>query len=203
VARRAVQNSDMSETIWLPSLVLALHQNRHAPYSRYVQMATVRANGRPANRTLVFRGFLHDSPRLTFVTDERTAKVGDLERLPWAEICWYFPVTHEQFRISGPTTLVRDGTGEPALQLDRRDSWRELAEAVRVNFTWPAPGEPREEGVPFPTAHTDPETPPAHFCLLVLDPHEVDLLEINGNPQNRWVYRLNETGRWSGVEVNP
>ncbi len=82
-----------------------------------VQMATVRANGRPANRTLVFRGFLHDSPRLTFVTDERSAKVGDLERLPWAEICWYFPVTHEQFRITGPTTLVRDATGEPALQL--------------------------------------------------------------------------------------
>jgi pyridoxamine 5'-phosphate oxidase len=193
----------MSETIWLPSLVLALHQNRHAPYSRFVQMATVRADGRPANRTVVFRGFLHHSPRLTFVTDARSSKVTELERSPWSELCWYFPVTHEQFRISGPAILVRHDTEDATLQDARRDCWHELAEAVRVSFTWPMPGEPRHGGVRFPTAHPDPETPPSQFCLVVLDPHEVDLLEINGNPQNRWVYRLDGTGRWHGAEVNP
>ena len=66
------------ETLWLPSLVLALYQNRHAPDSRFVQMATVRADGRPANRTLVFRGFLNDTPQLTFVTDARSTKVAEL-----------------------------------------------------------------------------------------------------------------------------
>jgi pyridoxamine 5'-phosphate oxidase len=193
----------MSQTIWLPSLVLALHQNRHAPYSRFVQMATVRGDGRPANRTLVFRGFLDDSPRLTFVTDARSEKAAELERSPWSEICWYFPVTHEQFRISGPVVLVRHDNDDAALRDARRSSWRELAEAVRMSFTWPTPGAPRDGGVRFPSAHPDPETPPAHFCLLVLDPHEVDLLEINGNPQNRWIYRRDETGRWQGSEVNP
>jgi PPOX class probable FMN-dependent enzyme len=193
----------MSKTIWMPSLVLALHQNRHAPYARFVQMATVRADGRPANRTLVFRGFLHDSPRLAFVTDARTAKVAELERSPWTELCWYFPATHEQFRISGPVSVVRHETDDAAVQTVRRDTWRELAEAVRVSFTWPTPGEPRDGSIPFPSVHTDPESPPAHFCLLVVDPHEVDLLEINGNPQSRWVFRRDDAGGWHGAEVNP
>lgn len=193
----------MCETIWWPSLVLALHQNRHAPYSRFVQMATVRADGRPANRTIVFRGFLNDTPRLTFVTDGRSTKAAELERSLWSELCWYFPVTHEQFRISGPTLLVRHDTLDPVLRDARRDSWRELAEVTRVSFTWPLPGAARDGRVPFPFAHPDPETPLSHFCLLILDPHEVDLLEINGNPQNRWIYRRTEEGRWNGAEVNP
>ena len=166
-------------------------------------MATVRSDGRPANRTLVFRGFLNDSPGLTFVTDARSEKVADLEHSPMAQACWYFPVTHEQYRISGPVAVVRHDSDDAALRDARRSSWRALAEAVRVSFTWPAPGAPRDGTTPLPSVHPDPETPPAHFCLLVLDPHEVDLLEINGNPQNRWNYHRNESGRWEGAEVNP
>ena len=151
----------------------------------------------------MFRGFLNDTPRLTFVTDVRSTKVAELQHLPWSEICWYFPVTHEQYRINGPTLLARHDTDDPALQDARNDSWRALGEPVRVSFTWPVPGEPRDGHLPFPSAHPDPETPPSEFCLVVLDPHEVDLLEMNGNPQNRWVYRLGESGKWQGAEVNP
>ncbi len=193
----------MSETLWWPALVVALHRNRHAPFARFVQMATVRADGRPANRTIVFRGFLNDTHRLTFVTDQRSTKVAELEHAPWCEICWYFPVTHEQFRISGPTTLVRESTQDSALRDARRDSWRDLTEPIRLSFTWPQPGEHRDGLAPFPTTHPDQETPSSHFCLLILDPHEVDFLEINGNPQNRWVYRRAEHGRWTGAEINP
>jgi pyridoxamine 5'-phosphate oxidase len=193
----------MLETIWLPSLLLAIHRNRQAPDARLVQLATVRGDGRPANRTVVFRGFLDDIPRLTFITDARSEKVVELARLPWSEICWYFPVTHEQFRISGPVVLVRHDNDDATLLDARRNSWRELGESVRMSFTWPAPGEPRDARSPFPSAHPDPETPSPHFCLVVLDPHEVDLLEINGKPQNRWIYRRDEAGRWQGAEVNP
>jgi hypothetical protein len=55
----------------------------------------------------------------------------------------------------------------------------------------------------FPTEHPDPESPLPHFGLLVLDPHAVDFLEINGDPQNRWQFNRNDQGRWSGFEVNP
>ena len=104
-----------AETLWRPSLVLALYRNRHAPYSRFVQLATVRADGRPANRTVVFRGFLDETPQLTFVTDSRSPKVAELSHSPWAEVCWYFPVTHEQFRIGGPVDAGRRRRSRPRL----------------------------------------------------------------------------------------
>ncbi len=193
----------MLETLWTPSLVLALYRNRQAPYSRFVQLATVRADGRPANRTVIFRGFVDETSQLTFASDSRSPKVAELGRSPWAEVCWYFPVTHEQFRISGQVGLVGGEASDPRLLDARRTCWRELAESVRISFTWPAPGEPRAERVPFPTDHPDPEEPLPHFCLLILDPHEVDQLELNGKPQNRWVYNRDDRGRWSGAEVNP
>jgi pyridoxamine 5'-phosphate oxidase len=201
-AVRARQNGNMIETLWQPSLVLALYQNRNAPTSRYVQLATARTDGRPSNRTVVFRGFYFDTPALTFATDARTPKAGEMDRFPWAEACWYFPVTHEQYRISGSVRLVRQNTADSLLQKARHDCWRELSEAARLTFTWPRPGMPRDPGVPFPTEHPDPESPLPHFCLVILDPQEVDLLELNGRPQNRWVY-IRDEGRWSGVEVNP
>ncbi len=197
------QNVAMQQALWNPSLILSLFQNRHAPASRFVQMATVTRAGRPSNRTLVFRGFLNETSQLTFATDLRSTKCAELALAAWAELCWYFPVTHEQYRIGGPVTVVAENTGDPVLASARSDAWRALPEATRVTFTWPAPGLPRDEGSRFPTEHPDAETPVPHFGLLVLDPQTVDFLEINGHPQNRWEFRRDESGRWSGVEVNP
>jgi PPOX class probable FMN-dependent enzyme len=193
----------MPQTIWRPSLVLALYLNRQAPTSRLVQLATVRADGRPANRTMLFSGFLDESPLLTFHTDGRSDKVAELGHSSWAEACWYFPVTHEQFRIGGTVTVVGEGARDRGLLDARREAWREMADATRISFNWPAPGSPRTQGVPFPSDCPDPEEPVRHFCLLVLDPQVVDYLELNGNPQNRWVYQRDDQGRWSGAEVNP
>jgi pyridoxamine 5'-phosphate oxidase len=193
----------MLETLWCPSLILAIYLNRRAPAARFVQMATVRPDGRPANRTLVFRGFLNETSQLTFATDLRSSKLADLTKSAWVEGCWYFPVTHEQFRIGGPLTAVGANTTDPVLSAARLECWRTLPEPTRLSFTWPAPGEPRDGRVPFPTEHPDPETPLAHFGLLVLDPEMVDFLEINGHPQNRWQYYRDDSGRWSGREVNP
>lgn len=57
---------------WRDVLKRALGANRGVRHSRYVQLATVRPDGRPANRSVVYRGFLgEDSDVLTFVTDSR------------------------------------------------------------------------------------------------------------------------------------
>jgi pyridoxamine 5'-phosphate oxidase len=203
VERIASQNETMPQTLWRPSLVLAIYLNRHAPASRFVQMATVCSDGRPANRTLVFRGFLNETSRLTFAADQRSHKIVELAGSPRAEVCWYFPVTHEQFRIAGVITPVSEDTGDAELSAARRECWRTLPESTRASFTWPAPGQPRVGAIPFPREHPDPENPLPHFGLLVLDPQAVDCLEINGHPQNRWQFHRNEQGRWSGIEVNP
>ncbi len=197
------QNEQMPQTLWRSSLVLALYQNRQAPNARFVHMATVRADGRPANRTLVFRGFLHETHQLTFTTDSRTRKLAELAASPRAELCWYFPVTHEQFRIGGTIRLIGEDSGDATLAAARRQTWRDLPEATRTSFTWPAPGLPRDTRVPFPIEHPDPLEPLPHFALIVLDPLDVDHLELNGTPQNRWEYHRDHEGRWSGIEVNP
>jgi pyridoxamine 5'-phosphate oxidase len=202
-ARVASQNEEMPQTLWRPALVLAIYLNRGAPASRFVQMATLRADGRPANRTLVFRGFLNETAQLTFATDLRSPKIAELAHSSPVEVCWYFPVTHEQFRIGGLITSVAEDTADEGLSAARRECWRALPEATRITFTWPAPGQPRGTGVAFPTEHPDPENPLPHFGLLVLDPQAVDFLEINGRPQNRWQFYRDDHGRWSGIEVNP
>jgi hypothetical protein len=68
-------------------------------YARYLQLATVRADGRPANRTLVFRGFLADSDRLKFVADSRSQKPEQLNINLGQKLVGIFPKTREQFRL--------------------------------------------------------------------------------------------------------
>ncbi|MFM7406931.1 MAG: pyridoxamine 5'-phosphate oxidase family protein, partial [Cuspidothrix sp.] len=88
----------MSLAPWRSLISHALHRNRSLVYSRYVQLATVGENGLPANRTIVFRGFLEDTNQLKFITDIRSQKAEQISKQPAAEICWYFPNTREQFR---------------------------------------------------------------------------------------------------------
>lgn len=46
---------------WRPVLAKSLRLNRALTYARYFQLATLRGDGRPANRTVVLRGFAPDS----------------------------------------------------------------------------------------------------------------------------------------------
>jgi PPOX class probable FMN-dependent enzyme len=107
---------------WRSPLARALHRNRSRPYSRYFQLATVTALGRPANRTVVFRSWLPDTDTFTAITDQRSAKVADMIAHPWGEICWYFTHTREQFRLGGPLGLVTASATEPTLVSARSTS---------------------------------------------------------------------------------
>ncbi|MFO0892028.1 MAG: Npun_F5749 family FMN-dependent PPOX-type flavoprotein [Isosphaeraceae bacterium] len=193
----------MAHELWHPSLSLALHRNRQSLQSRFVQLATVRKDGRPAVRTVVFRGLLGESHRLGFATDARSVKVDELHASPWVEACWYFPITREQFRLSGTMTLIGPETTDPVAREARERIWREMSEESRLSYTWPDPGRAREPSRPFPTEPPDADAPLPHYCLLVLDVQEVDHLELTGNPQHRWRYTQDASGRWTGVEVNP
>src|SRR5689334_23499488 len=90
---------------WRPLLEQGLNRNPDAS-ARFVQLATVRPDGRPANRTLVFRGFRAGSDQLRFATDVRSAKAAEIRYYPRGEVCWYFPATREQFRQAGTLQLL-------------------------------------------------------------------------------------------------
>jgi PPOX class probable FMN-dependent enzyme len=189
---------------WRSLLARALHKNRKLPYARYFQLATIRTDGRPANRTLVFRGFLDDTNQLKIITDSRSQKADQIDDQPWGEACWYFPESREQFRLAGQLTLVRADHPDQALQAARKTTWQELSDPARLQFAWPHPGEARAEhnGV-FSPPSPDPEQPIPNFCLLLLEPMEVDHLELRGDPQNRWLYYRNNSQEWSKQAVNP
>lgn len=193
----------MSIAPWRSHLAGALHRNRSLVYSRYLQLATVRVDGRPANRTVVFRGFLEDRDQLKFVTDARSEKVEQIGDQPWGEVCWYFPNTREQFRILGQLTLVGANHPDPELQKARQMSWQELSDAARLQFAWPHPGELRADAEAFQPSLPDPIQPLSDFCLLLLEPLRVDHLELRGEPQNRWLYEVDESGNWSMKGINP
>lgn len=187
---------------WRSPLARALHRNRSLPEARYFQLATVRPNGHPANRTMVFRGFAEQSNSLQTVTDARSEKREQLRENPWAEVCWYFTKTREQFRLLGSLQLVSADTTDPQLVNLRQQLWHDLSDKVRAQFAWEHPGNPRHADTEFVTEVAADTAPLADFCVLLLHPVFVDHLELRGDPQNRTRYEKQETG-WTSRAVNP
>ncbi|WP_341678199.1 pyridoxamine 5'-phosphate oxidase family protein [Niveibacterium sp. SC-1] len=174
---------------------LAAHVTRAE--ALYVQLATVRADGRPANRTLVFRGFL-SGDRLAFITDLRSDKVAELACHPFAEACWYFPEARVQWRLLGEAQCLSEEG--PELQHARSRWWRERDEAARRSFAGPRPGARRAEDEAF--AVEAPVIPPAHFGLLVLAPDMVERLDLRATPHRRERWHADEYS-WQAQRLNP
>jgi PPOX class probable FMN-dependent enzyme len=188
---------------WRSPLAHALHRNRALAYARYAQLATVRSDGRPANRTIVFRGFLENTNQLRFITDSRSEKAEQLKAQPWGEICWYFPKTREQFRLLGKLTVVSADDTDELLLKARKMLWHDLSDGGRSQFAWAYPKQLKTE--PLEQTTPDPLHPLPNFCLLLLEPLQVDHLELRGDPQNRYLYSREEYDleNWSVEEVNP
>lgn len=199
---------------WRSPLARNLYKHRSQPQSRYLQLATIDLTGRPTNRTLVFRGFVDHLPGqsnlLKFVSDRRTDKIQQLKVNSWAEACWYFPNTREQFRIAGKISTIDLEQTNPALQKLRHIAWHDLSDNARIQFSWCDPGMPLEDSESakslVPETITDPSQPSANFCLLLLDPELVDRLELRKNPQMRWQYRkipAKDAFTWLSQAVSP
>jgi pyridoxamine 5'-phosphate oxidase len=185
---------------WREPLARALHRNRSLVYSRYIQLATVRGDGRPANRTVVFRGFRQGTDDLQLVSDGRSQKLVQLAGCAAAEACWYFPKTREQFRLAGQIAVIVSQTADPTLSLARWQMWQQLSEAARQQFTWPDPGQPQLEGADF--CQPSPAEPPDWFCLLLLQIDQVDHLNLRADPQQRSSFQR-RADSWTQVNLNP
>lgn len=188
---------------WRSPLQRALHRNRSQPDSRYLQLATVTPEAKPANRSVVFRGFLADTNSIQIVTDTRSQKFSHLQHQPWAEICWYFTKTREQFRLSGKVTLVTGEHPAPELIKARQNCWHNLSDSGKKQFFWATPVQPLEDNQPHLEINISGIEPPANFCLLLLNPEKVDHLELKGEPQNRYLYLLDCDQIWFLKQVNP
>ncbi|GAB4354337.1 MAG: hypothetical protein Fur0042_23310 [Cyanophyceae cyanobacterium] len=201
---------------WRSPLARALHRNRSLIYARYLQLATVRSDGTPANRTVVFRGFgpdqdpdpgLGGGDRLRFVTDRRSEKIDQIAANPAAEACWYFPKTREQFRLAGrlwvwPGADLDPGPGDDRGAKLRSRLWQSLSAAAQLQFAWPSPGGDRQDSEAFNPLPPDAIAPPDTFAVLELEPHRVDWLQLRGDPQDRICF-WRDGDRWHQRPINP
>jgi pyridoxamine 5'-phosphate oxidase len=190
---------------WRSPIARALHRNRSLPAARYLQLATVDRDLRPHNRTMVFRGWLEPNSQLQLVTDIRSSKAIDLlaDASPWAEACWYFPKTREQFRLSGTLTLVTSACPTTGYCKARQQAWEQMSDAGRIQFEWGTPGADRsEDPQAFNPPQPDPHLPSANFCLLLLETCLVTHLELRGEPQSCYSYKLVDD-RWQMRSINP
>lgn len=177
---------------WRDALSHALRRNRRDAHHRYMQLASLGTDGRPANRTVVFRGFSEDDQRLQVATDARSEKVAQLAARGSVEVCWYFTRSREQFRIRGEAAL--HAAGPARLRL-----WSKLSEAARAQFFWPDPGLPLGEGDKVTQLGNGP---PDSFVLLEIAPSRVDHLQLAADPQQRFLSELRDS-RWESHAVNP
>lgn len=184
---------------WSEALKRAIRRNRRDAHNRYLQLATLREDGTPAVRTLVFREFCDISLELRMATDRRSAKVGEISACPHGQVSWYLTHTREQFRLRG---VLRLEGAEASSQHARRKLWNGLSEKAREQFYWPDPGRPLDR--PSPGVEiTGDDGPPDTFLLLALAVDEVDHLTLRGDPQTRVISRRDERGTWLSEPVNP
>ena len=166
-------------------------------------------HNRPKNRTVVFRGWLEPVSQLKFVTDIRSQKALDLladnptSNHNWAEICWYFPKTREQFRVSGKLVLVTVNCDIDRYCKARQEAWQQISDAGRIQFDWATPGADLISDLDAvnPT-QPDLQQPLDNFCLLLLTPVAVDHLDLRGERQSRYRYEL-VADEWVMKSINP
>lgn len=203
-------SSSASETElapWRSQLARALHRNRAVPFCKFLQLATVRSDSTPANRTVVFRGFLESSNQLMFISDRRSEKIDQLQQNPNVEACWYFTKTREQFRLSGQLTVVTADSADSTFSQARQQLWQRISDSARLQFAWPQPKASRTDASETAASEFEPPAPDAQaplptFCLLLLDPSSVDYLSLRGEPQERELYQR-QGNQWLSDRVNP
>jgi len=181
---------------WRALLRGAREREGRAPQARWLQLASVAADGTPRVRTLVFRGWA-GAASLDLLTDGRSAKPAELTLQPATELCWLLPRARAQFRLRGQ---LEELPAELELQ-ERQRHWQALTPGGRALWGWPSPGEPFSTEAPFPSELPAEAPLPEHFQLLRIGLSQVELLELTGHPHRRRRWR-SET-QWSEESLNP
>ncbi|CAN0924509.1 Pyridoxine/pyridoxamine 5'-phosphate oxidase 2, partial [Linum grandiflorum] len=191
---------------WKQLLLTALDSNAHLKHTSYLQLATIGCNGRPSNRTVVFRGFEENSDNILINTDSRTRKIGELKRCSYAEICWYFTDSWEQFRINGKVDIIDASNPDPAKVQQRENSWFASSARSRMQYLGPNPGLPALSEQPHQESFIDSSAGPVDaFCLLVLAPDQVDYLNLKSSERLMFTSGEGVSGEkhWNSERVNP
>jgi pyridoxamine 5'-phosphate oxidase len=185
---------------WRPLLRGARQREGRAPQARWLQLATVAADGSPRVRTLVFRGWAA-AATLDLLTDGRSAKAAELRQEPRVELCWLLPKARCQFRLRGQRQQLDPDSNLAA----RTQHWQQLNPGARALWGWPQPGAnfdaTSDATGPFPAELADGTPLPDCFELVRIAVEQVELLELTGHPHQRRRWRADQG--WAEERLNP
>ncbi len=181
---------------WRQLLRGARQREGRSPAGRWLQLATVAADGTPRLRTLVFRGWA-GAAALDLLSDARSDKAAELERQPAVELCWLLPRARCQFRLRGAVQALPP----PLVQEERQRHWQALSPSGRAVWGWPEPGAPLQADAPFPAELGDGAPLPHHLLLLRIGLSQVELLELGPHPHRRRRWCLADG--WAEHPLNP
>ncbi|CAK7348690.1 unnamed protein product [Dovyalis caffra] len=151
-------------------------------------------------------GFEENSDRIQINTDCRTRKIEELKHCPFAEICWYFTDSWEQFRINGRVDVIDGSNPDPEKLQQREKSWFASSLKSRLQYLGPNPRLPFLSEQSPNEFFLDPSSGPvATFCLLVLDPDQVDYLNLKSNQRILSTLSWSANGEmcWNSEIINP
>src|SRR5919108_5794544 len=80
--------------------------------STAMTLATVGADGRPAARMVICRGFDAATGTLVFYTDRDSDKGAELAARPWAALVFHWDAVERQIRVAGPVTDVTEAESD-------------------------------------------------------------------------------------------
>ncbi|TVS07500.1 MAG: pyridoxamine 5'-phosphate oxidase [Cyanobium sp. PLM2.Bin73] len=182
---------------WRALLSAARQREGRSPLARWLQLATVAADGTPRVRTLVFRGWGGPAD-LDLLTDGRSAKPAELAAQPAVELCWLLPRARSQFRLRGDRAVLAPELEER----ERRRHWQALSPSGRALWGWPQPAAALVAGPDAFPEELPADTPmPAHFTLLRIALEQVELLQLGEHPHQRRRWRRDDG--WSEQRLNP
>ena len=210
----------------------------------YATLATVSIEGRPASRTIWIRE-VYQSRALLFTTDARSPKVEQLDcrhrqpspsspippasppvapstsPKPCGEVCWYLPMSKEQFRLTVHATLITATHPSPLLQRLRHSVWASSPHWLQSSFSNPAPGVRKGEGADEEEQVSEEGGVHRHFVVVLLWPVRCDFMKLpitvidNSRPlhresrlkpqkeQMRFLHTRLTAEQWTVTELNP
>jgi pyridoxamine 5'-phosphate oxidase len=167
-------------------------------------------------------------PLLVSTTDIRTPKAAQIVDNPSVELAWWFRATQEQFRVVGKGVLIPhpahpfyDAARAAGVvegfdwEAKRREVFDEMGAHMKASWCSPVPGTPLGwDGHNWPTAlpmlaeatsesdRQNVEMALTNFALLLIDPQEVDYVELGVMPNRRTRFVLGPNG-WEETALVP
>lgn len=161
---------------------------------RTVTLAT--ANPDPEIRILILRDFDRHSRRIRLYTDFRSPKVEALQKNPKAALLFWDPKKRIQIRLQTTVAIQRQTELCKAL-------WNRIPEYGKGDYSTPkSPGSPMSTLFKEDTQALNPDQAFQNFTLLDFTYHSIDLLKLDREGHQRWLY-IWETDQWKSQSLTP